>query len=266
MTQYQTLEIERHPAGYVTLWLNRPTTYNAFDGAMIAELNGVLRELAHDEATRFLLLRGRGKHFSSGADLNWMRESATLDYAANLRDAHELGEMMERLYRLPMPTLAVVQGAAFGGAVGLVSCCDMAVGCEDAVFSLSEVRIGLAPAVISPYIVRAIGERAARRFTLSAERFDGQRAETLGLLAESCPTVELDACVQRWVDGLLRNGPQAMRAAKTLLLDVGEAAIGPALRQRTESTIAALRVSDEGQEGLAAFLGKRTPSWQGGGA
>lgn len=261
MNDFTTIELQRDPRGIVTLWLNRPDKNNAFNALMIAELVQVLRQLNDDEQVRFLLLRGRGKHFSAGADLAWMQASAKLDYAANLKDAHELGELMSLLYHLPFPTLAVVQGAAFGGAVGLAACCDIAIGAADALFSLSEVRIGLVPAVISPYVVQALGERASRRYALSGERFSGERARELGLLAEAYPADELEAAVEQWISTLLLNSPQAMRVGKALLHDVGSGVLSDALRQRTESTIAGIRVSAEGQEGLNAFLEKRPPAW-----
>lgn len=262
MTDFSTIELHTDPRGVATLWLNRPDKHNAFNAEMIKELIQALRQVAADDSLRFLVLRGQGRHFCAGADLGWMQASAQLDYAANLRDAHELGELMSLLYHLPCPTLAVVQGAAFGGAVGLTACCDIAIGVLDASFSLSEVRIGLVPAVISPYVVQAIGERAARRYALSAERFSGERARELGLLAECYPAGELEAEVEQWVANLLQNSPQAMRAAKALLQDVGSGVLGDALRQRTESVIAGIRVSEEGQEGLNAFLQKRKPAWQ----
>ncbi|GGJ85550.1 gamma-carboxygeranoyl-CoA hydratase [Pseudomonas matsuisoli] len=262
MTTYTTLELAVTPAGIATLWLNRPDKNNAFNGEMINELIEALTVVAANEKVRLLLLRGHGKHFSAGADLAWMQVSANLDYAANLKDAHALGELMECLYHLPCPTLAVVQGAAFGGAVGLVACCDMAIGTPDAVFSLSEVRIGLVPAVISPYVVQAVGERAARRYALSGERFNGERARELGLLCEAYPTDALDAAVDEWAAMFLLNSPHAMRATKALLHGVGSGVLSEALRQRTESVIAGIRVSEEGQEGLKAFLEKRTPCWQ----
>lgn len=262
MTAFQTIELNKDARGVATLWLNRADKHNAFDARVIAELNAALAEVGDDASIRFLVLRGRGKHFSAGADLGWMRESARLDYQANLDDAHQLGELMQRLHQLPQPTLAVVQGAAFGGALGLIACCDMAIGASDALFCLSEVRIGLAPAVISPFVVKAIGERAARRYALTAERFDGERARELGLLAETYPAGELDAALERWVDNLLLNGPQALRACKALLLEVGDGDYDAALRQTTEQAIARLRTSPEGQEGLSAFLEKRTPAWQ----
>lgn len=262
MTDFTTVQLEKDPRGFATLWLNRPEKNNAFNAQMIRELILALEAIASDLTLRFLLLRGRGKHFSAGADLAWMQHSATLDYNANLADAHELAELMYSLHALQIPTLAVVQGAAFGGAVGLVSCCDMAIGADDALFSLSEVRIGLAPAVISPFVVQALGERAARRYALTAERFDGSRARELGLLAEAYPAAELDAQVESWVSNLLLNSPQAMQASKDLLREVGPAALSPTLRRYTENAIARIRVSPEGQEGLNAFLEKRTPAWQ----
>ena len=262
MTNFTTVQLEKDPRGFATLWLNRPEKNNAFNAEMIRELILALDAVGEDKSLRFLLLRGRGKHFSAGADLAWMQHAATLDYNANLSDARELAELMYNLHGLKIPTLAVVQGAAFGGAVGLASCCDMAIGAEDALFSLSEVRIGLAPAVISPFVVQAIGERAAKRYALTAERFDGKRARELGLLAECFPADELDAQVEAWVGNLLQNSPQAMRASKDLLREVGSGELTPALRRYTENAIARLRVSAEGQEGLRAFLEKRQPSWQ----
>lgn len=261
MSDFQTIQLDFDPRGFATLWLDRADKNNAFNATMIRELIDALDRVKDHPELRFLILRGRGKHFSAGADLAWMREAAELDYDANLTDAHELGELMYNLYHLPLPTLAVVQGAAFGGAVGLAACCDIAIGAEDALFSLSEVRIGLAPAVISPFVVKAIGERAARRYALSAERFSGPRARELGLLAECYPAAELDAALERWIADLQLNSPQAMKATKDLLGEVGSAELSPALRRHTESAIARLRVSQEGQEGLRAFLEKRSPAW-----
>ncbi|SDU22506.1 gamma-carboxygeranoyl-CoA hydratase [Geopseudomonas guangdongensis] len=262
MSDFQTIQLDFDPRGFATLWLDRADKNNAFNATMIRELIDALDRVKDHPELRFLILRGRGKHFSAGADLAWMREAAELDYDANLTDAHELGELMYNLYHLSLPTLAVVQGAAFGGAVGLAACCDIAIGAEDALFSLSEVRIGLAPAVISPFVVKAIGERAARRYALSAERFNGPRARELGLLAECYPAAELDAALERWIADLQLNSPQAMKATKDLLGEVGSAELSPALRRHTESAIARLRVSQEGQEGLRAFLEKRSPAWQ----
>ncbi len=262
MTDFNTLQLEFAENGVATLWLNRPEKNNAFNAGMIRELILALEAVKAAANVRFLLLRGRGRHFSAGADLAWMQESARLDYNANLDDSRELAELMYNLFQLKVPTLAVVQGAAFGGALGLISCCDMAIGAADAQFSLSEVRIGLAPAVISPFVVQAIGERATRRYALTAERFSGERARELGLLAECYPAEELEQAVQDWTANLLLNSPQAMRVSKDLLREVGNGELSPNLRRYTENAIARIRVSSEGQEGLNAFLEKRKPGWQ----
>lgn len=262
MTDFTTVQLEQDPRGFATLWLNRPEKNNAFNAQMIRELILALEAVAGDPTLRFLLLRGRGKHFSAGADLAWMQASAQLDYNANLADAHELSKLMYNLHVLRIPTLAVVQGAAFGGALGLISCCDIAIGASDAQLCMSEVRIGLAPAVISPFVVQAIGERAARRYALTAERFSGERAQQLGLFAESYTPDTLEHEVQDWVDNLLLNSPLAIQTSKYLLHQVGSGVLTPELRRYTENAIARIRVSTEGQEGLNAFLQKRKPSWQ----
>ncbi|WP_122573151.1 gamma-carboxygeranoyl-CoA hydratase [Pseudomonas viridiflava] len=262
MTAFATIKLIDDPRGFATLWLNRPDKNNAFNAQMIRELILALDEVQSKPALRFLLVRSRGKHFSAGADLAWMQQAAELDYNTNLDDARELAELMYNLAKLKIPTLAVVQGAAFGGALGLISCCDMAIAADDAQFCLSEVRIGLAPAVISPFVVQAIGERAARRYALTAERFSAQRAQQIGLIAEHYPLTALDEQTALWVDNLLLNSPQAMRASKDLLREVGSGELTPALRRYCESAIARIRTSAEGQEGLRAFLNKRSPGWQ----
>ncbi|MBV4533850.1 gamma-carboxygeranoyl-CoA hydratase [Pseudomonas sp. SWRI107] len=262
MSDFATLELHKDPRGFATLWLSREDKNNAFNAQMIRELVVTIEQLGNDASLRFVLLRARGRHFSAGADLAWMQQSAALDFNTNLDDARQLGELMYALHRLKVPTLAVVQGAAYGGALGLISCCDMAIGADDAQFCLSEVRIGLAPAVISPFVVKAIGERAARRYALTAERFSAERARELGLLAEVYPAAELPAQAEAWIETLLQNSPQALRATKDLLREVDDGELSPALRRYCENAIARIRVSDEGQEGLRAFLEKRPPSWQ----
>lgn len=262
MTDFTTVQLEADPRGFATLWLNRPDKNNAFNAQMIHELVLAIDQVQADPSLRFLLLRGRGRHFCAGADLAWMRQCAALDFEANLADARQLGQLMYSLYHLKLPTLAVVQGAAFGGALGLIAACDMAIGAHDAELSLSEVRIGLAPAVISPLLFKAIGERATRRYALTGERFSGEKACELGLLSHTCAGEELEQQLQRWIDNLLLNGPQAMRACKDLLRETASASLSPALRRYTENAIARLRVSAEGQEGLRAFLEKRQPAWQ----
>jgi methylglutaconyl-CoA hydratase len=263
MTDFSTIELEMDPRGFATLWLNRPEKNNAFNAEMIRELVLAIDQVQLDKSLRFLLLRGRGRHFSAGADLAWMQQSAKLDFEANLTDARELAEVMYSLYHLKLPTLAVVQGAAFGGAVGLIACCDMAIGAHDAQLSLSEVRIGLAPAVISPFLVKALGERATRRYSMTGERFSGERARELGLLSETYDTAELNDSLHGWTETLLLNSPQAMRASKDLMREASSVLLSPALRRYTENAIARIRVSPEGQEGLNAFLEKRKPKWLG---
>ena len=262
-SSFQTIELEYNDKGFATLWLDRPEKNNAFNAEMIRELVLAIDQVQAAKDLRFLLLRGRGKHFSAGADLSWMQQSAKLDFEANLNDARELAELMYNLYHLKLPTLAVVQGAAFGGAIGLIACCDMAIGAHDAQLSLSEVRIGLAPAVISPFVVKAIGERATRRYAMTGERFSGERARELGLLSETYAAAELDDGLASWIDNLLLNSPRAMRASKDLLREASSASLSPALRRYTENAIARIRVSPEGQEGLNAFLEKRKPAWLG---
>ncbi|GAB7528320.1 gamma-carboxygeranoyl-CoA hydratase [Pseudomonas sp. 3A(2025)] len=260
-TAFSTIELEKDPRGFATLWLNRPEKNNAFNAEMIRELILALAIIEAQTDLRFLLLRARGKHFSAGADLAWMQQSAELSYSSNLEDARVLGDLMYNLYHLKIPALAVVQGSAFGGAVGLVSCCDMAIGSDDALISLSEVRIGLAPAVISPFVVQAIGERATRRYALTAERFNGKRAEALGLFSASYPPDELESQLQAWVANLLLNSPAAMCASKQLLVEVGDGTPTPHVRRYCEEAISRIRISPEGQEGLRAFLQKRSPNW-----
>ena len=260
-TAFETIELERDARGFATLWLNRPASNNAFDAQMIHELILAIEHLSQASDLRFVVVRGRGRHFSAGADLGWMQQSAQLDFNTNLDDAHQLGELMYGLHRLKLPTLAVVHGAAYGGALGLIACCDMAIGTEDAQFCLSEVRIGLVPAVISPFVVKAIGARAARRYALTAERFSGVRAAELGLLSAAYPVDSLEDQVHAWVDNLLHNSPQALRATKALLHEVDTGELTPARRRFTENAIARIRVSAEGQEGLRAFLDKRSPAW-----
>jgi methylglutaconyl-CoA hydratase len=247
------------------LRLNRPELHNAFGDLMIAELIKALDELAALPGLRVLLLESTGKNFSAGADLNWMRAMAQKDYQQNLTDAGALALLMEKLNSFPLPVIALVQGAAFGGAVGLVACCDMAVATPKASFCLSEVKIGLIPAVISPYVVRAIGERASRRYFTTAERFDAATALQLGLISEIAGSEEpsdLRAKAQPLIDAIIANSPQAVVAAKALVAYVADQPLSADTIAETSRRIAAIRVSAEGQEGLTAFLDKRTPAWQ----
>ncbi|KAF1069227.1 MAG: 1,4-dihydroxy-2-naphthoyl-CoA synthase [Pseudomonas citronellolis] len=262
MTDFHTLELTVDARGVAQLWLNRPDKNNAFDARTIEELIQALGQVAQDDRVRLLVLRGRGRHFCGGADLAWMQASAELDYQGNLADAQRLGELLHALHRLPKPTLAIVQGAAFGGGLGLVACCDLALAAHEAQFCLSEVRIGLIPATIGPFVSKAIGQRAATRYALTAERFDGQRARELGLVDEACPIAELEAQAEAWIANLLNNSPAALVACKALFQEIGAGELSADLRGYTEAAIARIRISPEGQEGLRAFLEKRTPAWR----
>jgi methylglutaconyl-CoA hydratase len=243
------------------LQLDRPELHNAFDAALISALTSALGQLADDAQVRVVVLEGSGRSFSAGADLNWMRGMASADEATNREDALALARLMRALDELPKPTIARVHGAALGGGVGLVACCDIAIGVPEAKFGLTEARLGLLPAVISPYVIAAIGSRQARRWFATGEVFDAQAAQRMGLLHEVVPAAELDDAVQRQVALLLKAGPVATAQAKTLVRSVQAHVDRDALDGATADLIAALRVSPEGQEGLAAFLDKRPPAW-----
>ncbi|MFT5603486.1 MAG: methylglutaconyl-CoA hydratase [Paracoccaceae bacterium] len=247
--------------GVATLSLNRREKHNCFDDTLIAELTTAFSALEANDDVRVVILTGEGKSFSAGGDLSWMQRMADYSYDENFRDAQALADMLKTLNELAKPTIARVQGAAFGGAVGLVSCCDMAIGSERASFSLSEVKIGLMPATISPYVMQAIGSRAARRYFLSGERFDANTACSLGLLCDVVPESELDLAVSKLADTLLANSPAAVGEAKRLINDYANLAITDELIADSCKRIADIRISNEGQEGLKAFLEKRSPQW-----
>jgi methylglutaconyl-CoA hydratase len=247
--------------GVATVTLDRPELHNAFDDELIAALTGTLTALGGDASVRVVMLAARGRSFSAGADLNWMRRTATYSQDENLRDARALAALMRTLDGLPKPTIALVQGAAYAGGVGLVACCDVALAARRATFCLTEVRLGIVPAVISPYVVAAIGARAARRYALTAETFDAAEAHRLGLVHEVLDEDALRPAADRLATSLLANGPQAMAAAKALVSRVGRAPLDDALVAHTAERIASLRASPEGQEGLSAFLEKRPPTW-----
>ena len=241
--------------------LHRPELHNAFDAALIAGLTDVLEQLARDDSVRVVVLEGAGASFSAGADLNWMRGMAAAGEQENREDALALARLMRVLDELPKPTIARVHGAAFGGGVGLVACCDIAIGAEGAKFGLTESRLGLLPAVISPYVIAAIGVRQARRWFATAEVFDAAQAQRIGLLHEVVAADALDAAVDRQVALLLRAGPVASAQAKSLVRDVAWRRDRDAVDAANADLIARLRVSPEGQEGLGAFLDKGAPAW-----
>jgi len=250
--------------GVATLWLNRPDLHNAFDDGLIAEVTQAIDSLANDTSARVVIVAGKGKSFSAGADLGWMKRMAGYSLDQNEADANRLAEMLHRLNALPKPTIAAVQGAAMGGGVGLCAACDIGIAASDAVFALSEAKLGLIPAVISPYVIEAIGARAARRYMLTAERFDAATAERLGLVSAVVAPDQLMTEALRIADILLQNGPQAVREAKLLVAHVGARPNDAALRAETAKRIARLRATEEGREGVAAFLEKRKPSWRNG--
>lgn len=257
--------------GVATVTLNRPAKHNAFDDAIISDLTNAFKAIEQNPEVRVLVLASNGKSFSAGADLAWMKRMAGYSYEENLQDAKALAEMLRVLNFMPIPTIAKVQGAAFGGAVGLVACCDMAVASDRASFCLSEVKLGLIPATISPYVVDAIGARASRRYFQTAERFSAEAAKQLNLVSEVTSLEQLDDQVEAMIGALLANGPVAMQAAKQLVFDVqnfdasskglDEDSKPCALINDTSERIAAIRVSEEGQEGLTAFFEKRSANW-----
>ncbi len=248
--------------GVASITLNRPEVHNAFDDNIIHALIESLTALEQNDAVRVLVLKSNGKNFSAGADLNWMRAMAGNSYEENLKDAGLLSSLMSRLDNFPRPTLCLVQGAAFAGAMGLVSCCDIAIATEKSSFCLSETRIGLIPAAISPYVMRAIGEKNARRYFLTAERFFADEAHRIGLINTVVADDEALALEgEKMLGILLGNGPLAMSAAKSLIKAVAEKEIDNALGEETTRRIAQIRVSSEGQEGIKSFLEKRKPNW-----
>lgn len=251
--------IDAHATGHVVL--NRPEKHNAFDDAMIGKLRESFDFLSGESSARVVILRGQGKSFSAGADLAWMQRMANYDLDANMQDAQALAGMLRALRQMPQPTIAQVQGSAFGGAVGLVSCCDIAIAASHCRFGLTEVRIGLIPATIAPHVVEAVGPRWARRLFQTGELIDAERAEAISLVHEICDAADLEERVVASRDQLLKNSPQAMRAAKLLVQDVAGQTLSDELLTDTSERIASIRVSTEGQEGLMAFLQKRSPNW-----
>jgi methylglutaconyl-CoA hydratase len=257
---YRALQIETRN-GVALLTLDRPEIHNAFDETLIAELTRALRAVGADASVRAVVLLGAGPSFCAGADLNWMRRMAGFSRAQNLADARTLSTMLATLATLEKPTIARVHGAAFGGGVGLVACCDIAVAAQDATFSFSEARLGLIPAAISPYVVEAIGPRAARRFFLTAERFTAAEAYRLGLVHELVLAAEIDARINEILGFLVSASPRAQVEAKALVRAVAHRPIDAGVIADTARRIARVRASPEGREGVAAFLGKRRPAW-----
>lgn len=260
MAEAHKLDID--PRGVARVTLSRPEKHNAFDADVIAGLTDAFSALAASHKVRVVILDSEGASFSAGADLGWMREQAGYDEARNLADARKLAKLMRVLNDMPKPTIARVQGPAYGGGVGLVACCDIAIANNQAVFSLTEVKLGLIPSVISPYVIAAIGPRAARRLFLTAERIDATEARRLGLVHEVVPAVDMDTRIEEILTFLLGNGPEAMAAAKDLIFAMTDRPVDDGLVEETAKRIAQRRASAEGREGIDAFLAKRKPSWR----
>jgi methylglutaconyl-CoA hydratase len=258
-TNFKTI-IYRQAGQIATISLNRPDVHNAFNSDMIRELRDAFNQAAKDEAVRVIVLSGMGKSFCAGADLNWMREVIRFSFEKNLEESLELAELDYSIYTLPKPTIARVNGSTIGGGNGFMTACDIIVASEEAKFGLSEVKIGLVPAAISPYVMRRIGESKARYYFLTGERFDAGRAHEIGLVDWVVPADKLDAKVEEITDLLLSSGPAAMARCKELLKRVPGMSFEEA-KSYTSRMIAELRVSEEGQEGMAAFLEKRKPKW-----
>ena len=258
---YQALDV-RVDSGVATVWMNRPERHNAFDETLIAELQAVFSVLDDDAATRVIVLAGRGKSFSAGADLNWMRRAAFYGVEENLRDARALAAMLRTIDRTRKPTVARVHGAALGGGTGLACACNIAIASTDASFATTEVKFGIVPATIGPYVVRAIGERMASRYFLTAERFDAHEARRIGMVHEVCTPEALDERVRSVTQSLLAGGPNAQAAVRLLLRTITHRTIDDALIEDTARCIAELRATPEAKEGVGAFLDKRDPGWR----
>jgi methylglutaconyl-CoA hydratase len=256
---FRTILIERD-GRVARVWFDRPDVRNAFNAVMIVELRTALRALAADDAVRIVVLSGKGPSFCAGADLAWMREGGEVPREENLRETLDLADCLHDLYALPKPTVARINGPAIGGGTGFLAACDIAVASTDARFGLSEVKIGVVPAAISPYVLRRIGESRARQYFLTGERFDALRAEAIGLVNAAVPPAELDATVEAIATSLLSSGPEALAKAKELITRVPGMSFEEAKRYTAEM-IADLRTSAEAQEGMTAFLEKRKPKW-----
>lgn len=258
--EYQFLQIQK-TAQVGTLWLNRPDLHNAFNEGVISELQAALEAMQADPKVRVVVLAGRGKSFSAGADLNWMKKAGEAAVDENIADAKRLADMLHTLAHLSKPTIARVHGAALGGGMGLASACDICIASTEAKFATSEVRLGLAPSTISPYVIRAIGERQARRYFLTAERIDATTAQRIGLVHELCQPEDLDTTMNAVIQAILQGAPEAQAASKSLIDTVAGRIIDEDLITMTAKHIANLRTGSEAKAGLQAFLDKRTPPW-----
>jgi methylglutaconyl-CoA hydratase len=254
--------IVEHQKNTARVWLNRPDVRNAFNEDVIHELSQVFSQLNQDPQLRAVVLGGHGKAFCAGADLAWMQKMAHYTWEQNRQDAQALADMLWTLYRCPVPVIGRIHGDCYAGGVGLAAICDVLVASSAVTFCLSEAKLGLLPATIGPYVVRALGEQAARRYMVTAERFSAAQAHSMGFVHEVVPAEQMDAAVQDIVTAIVSNGPAATRACKKLVRDLsGGAPLTPELRADTAARIADIRASTEGQEGIESFIEKRGPSW-----
>lgn len=258
---YQTLSLSTRSAGVAQILMSRPAVFNAFDEAMIAELDAAFAQLIDDTRVRVIVLAGDGKHFSAGADLQWMQRASTASREWNLEDARRFAGMLARIESSPKPTLARIQGAALGGGVGLACACDIAIAAENASFSVSEAKFGILPAVIGPYVTNAVGKRQAKRLALTTTRVGAAEALAMGLVQQVVALDALDTAVDATVKELLAGGPNAQREIKQLFSQLEVGPITAEVRELTAQTISRVRGTDEAREGFAAFLGKRPAAW-----
>ncbi len=257
----ETLRIEPRAPGVAQVTMAREAVFNAFDEAMIGELDAAFAQLEADDTVRVIVLAGAGKHFSAGADLQWMQRASTASKEWNLADARRFAAMLARIEACAKPTVARVQGAALGGGVGLAAACDIAIAADNATFSVSEARFGIIPAVIGPYVTNAIGKRQARRLALTTERIGATEALEMGLVARVVVAEQLDAAVDEVLAQLLAGSPNAQREIKQLFAQLHLGPITPEVRELTAQTIARVRGTDEAREGFAAFMAKRPANW-----
>jgi len=261
MAEFQRLTLSARAPGVAQVTMSRPEVFNAFDEAMIGELDAAFAQLSEDSAVRVIVLAGAGKHFSAGADLQWMQRASVAAREWNLEDARRFAAMLHRIEACPKPTIARVHGAALGGGVGLACVCDLAVGAEEASFCISEAKFGLLPAAIGPYLVNAVGRRQARRLALTATRISAAEAQAIGLVHRVVPSGQIDAAIDSCVAELLAGGPAAQREIKQLFAQLAVAPTTAEVRELTAQTISRVRGTEEAREGFAAFLAKRPPNW-----
>ena len=261
MTDRTTLNIHERSAGVAQITMSRADVFNAFDEAMIGELDDAFRELVDDDSVRVIVLAGEGKHFSAGADLKWMQRASLESREWNLADARRFATMLGNIDACPKPTLARIQGAALGGGVGLACACDIAIAADNASFAISEAKFGILPAVIGPYLTNAVGKRQARRLALTMTRVRAPEAHALGLVQQVAALDELDTAVDACLQELLAGGPQAQREIKALFSQLEVGPVTDEVRELTAQTISRVRGSEEAREGFAAFVDKRPPAW-----